>query len=147
MILLAEAVLVYPTAEIWAGSPNAIMGWLERERVSVAFMAAATWNRLAAAFGRKPTRPQRARLIITEGAPNEGTFGRVSMRARRRIVIDPVGTVALARRTFPGAARLRVVESGFDKVPKHRRDEAFRMNEGGWEEQMRNIARHVRQAA
>ena len=42
---------------------------------------------------------------------------------------------------------LRVVESGFDKVPKHRRDEAFRMNEGGWEEQMRNIARHVRQAA
>jgi uncharacterized protein YndB with AHSA1/START domain len=42
---------------------------------------------------------------------------------------------------------LRVVESGFDKIPKHRRDEAFRMNEGGWEEQMRNIARHVRQAA
>jgi uncharacterized protein YndB with AHSA1/START domain len=47
----------------------------------------------------------------------------------------------------PTGTRLRVVESGFDKVPKHRRDEAFRMNEGGWEEQMRNIARHVRQAA
>ena len=28
---------------------------------------------------------------------------------------------------------LRVVESGFDKIPAHRRDEAFRMNEGGWE--------------
>jgi len=27
---------------------------------------------------------------------------------------------------------LRVVESGFDKLPAHRRDEAFRMNEGGW---------------
>jgi uncharacterized protein YndB with AHSA1/START domain len=42
---------------------------------------------------------------------------------------------------------LRVVESGFDKIPAHRRDEAFRMNEGGWEEQMGNITRHVRQAA
>ena len=47
----------------------------------------------------------------------------------------------------PTGTLLRVVESGFDKIPKHRRDEAFRMNEGGWEEQMRNIARHVRQAA
>ena len=43
--------------------------------------------------------------------------------------------------------RLRVVESGFDKIPAHRRDEAFRMNDGGWEEQMGNISRHVRQAA
>ena len=28
--------------------------------------------------------------------------------------------------------RLRVVESGFDKLPAHRRDIAFRSNEGGW---------------
>jgi uncharacterized protein YndB with AHSA1/START domain len=42
---------------------------------------------------------------------------------------------------------LRVVESGFDKVPAHRRDEAFRMNSSGWAAQMENIARHVRQAA
>ena len=47
----------------------------------------------------------------------------------------------------PTGTLLRVVESGFDKIPKDRREEAFRMNEGGWEEQMRNIARHVRQAA
>ena len=47
----------------------------------------------------------------------------------------------------PSGTLLRVIESGFDKIPKHRRDEAFRMNEGGWEEQMGNIARHVRQAA
>jgi uncharacterized protein YndB with AHSA1/START domain len=38
---------------------------------------------------------------------------------------------------------LRVVESGFDKLPPHRRDEAFRMNEGGWTAQLGNIARHV----
>ncbi|MCZ7594615.1 MAG: SRPBCC family protein [Hyphomicrobium sp.] len=46
-----------------------------------------------------------------------------------------------------GGTLLRVVESGFDKIPAHRRDEAFRMNEGGWQAQMGNIERHVRQAA
>jgi uncharacterized protein YndB with AHSA1/START domain len=38
---------------------------------------------------------------------------------------------------------LKVVESGFDKVPPHRRLEAFRMNSGGWEAQMENIRRHA----
>ena len=44
---------------------------------------------------------------------------------------------------------LIVTESGFDKIPAHRRLEAFRMNEGGWAEQMKNIERYVaeRQAA
>jgi hypothetical protein len=36
-----------------------------------------------------------------------------------------------------------VVESGFDRIPAARRDEAFRMNSQGWEEQLGNIARHV----
>lgn len=38
---------------------------------------------------------------------------------------------------------LTVVESGFDKVPPHRRLEAFRMNSQGWDAQMQNIARHI----
>jgi uncharacterized protein YndB with AHSA1/START domain len=38
---------------------------------------------------------------------------------------------------------LFVTESGFDKIPSHRRDEAFRMNEGGWTQQMKNIETHV----
>ena len=45
-------------------------------------------------------------------------------------------------RTSTGT-RLTVVESGFDKLPAHRRDLAFRMNEGGWETQMKNIAGHL----
>ncbi|MEA2846275.1 MAG: hypothetical protein QOG78_1556 [Rhodospirillaceae bacterium] len=43
--------------------------------------------------------------------------------------------------------RLHIVESGFDKLPAHRRDEAFRMNDGGWSQQIKNIARHVEHAA
>ena len=39
--------------------------------------------------------------------------------------------------------RLTVTESGFDAIPAHRRDEAFRMNTGGWEGQMKNISNYV----
>jgi uncharacterized protein YndB with AHSA1/START domain len=38
---------------------------------------------------------------------------------------------------------LRIVESGFDQLPDERRDEAFRMNDGGWSAQVHNIAQHV----
>ncbi len=38
---------------------------------------------------------------------------------------------------------LTLTESGFDKIPAQRRDEALRMNGGGWEEQMKNIERYV----
>lgn len=36
-----------------------------------------------------------------------------------------------------------LTESGFDKIPSHRRSEAFRMNDGGWTEQMKNIEEYV----
>lgn len=38
---------------------------------------------------------------------------------------------------------LRLVESGFDRIPAHRRAEAFRMNGGGWDQQMKNIDAYV----
>jgi hypothetical protein len=38
---------------------------------------------------------------------------------------------------------LTILESGFDSIPLHRRDEAFRMNDSGWAEQLVNIERHV----
>jgi uncharacterized protein YndB with AHSA1/START domain len=42
---------------------------------------------------------------------------------------------------------LRVVESGFDKLPADRRMEAFRMNNAGWNLQLENLAKHVEHAA
>lgn len=42
-----------------------------------------------------------------------------------------------------GGTLLKVVESGFDKVPATRRAEALRMNTGGWEAQLQNVARYV----
>lgn len=38
---------------------------------------------------------------------------------------------------------LTITESGFGALPAHRREEAMRSNEGGWEEQTRNIKAYV----
>ena len=42
---------------------------------------------------------------------------------------------------------LVLTESGFDNTPAERRSEAFRRNDGGWTEQMKNIEAHVTQAS
>lgn len=42
---------------------------------------------------------------------------------------------------------LKVVESGFSKVPASRRAEAFRMNDHGWAQQMEDIKSHVEQTS
>jgi len=42
-----------------------------------------------------------------------------------------------------GGTLVKVVESGFDQVPVARRLEAFRMNSGGWDGQMKNIEQYV----
>jgi hypothetical protein len=34
-------------------------------------------------------------------------------------------------------------EVAYDKLPASRKDEAYRQNSSGWEEQMRNIRAHV----
>jgi uncharacterized protein YndB with AHSA1/START domain len=56
---------------------------------------------------------------------------------------EPPTLVEFRLADAPGGTKLSVVESGFDRLPAHRRDEAFRMNGGGWEAQMDNVRRHV----
>lgn len=52
--------------------------------------------------------------------------------------------VTFMLRDAPGnATLLTVVESGFDKIPPHRRMEAFQMNGHGWEIQMQRIQGHA----
>ena len=58
---------------------------------------------------------------------------------------EPSTLVEFTLQSKDGGTLLRVVESGFDNIPSERRLEAFRMNDGGWDEQMKNIARHVDQ--
>jgi uncharacterized protein YndB with AHSA1/START domain len=56
---------------------------------------------------------------------------------------EPTTLVEFHIEEASGGTMLTVTESGFDKIPKERRDEAFRMNSDGWAAQLENIARHV----
>jgi uncharacterized protein YndB with AHSA1/START domain len=56
---------------------------------------------------------------------------------------EPQTLVEFTLEAVPGGTLLRVTESGFDKIPANRRAEAFRMNDGGWAQQMKNIEKHV----
>lgn len=59
---------------------------------------------------------------------------------------EPTTLVEFRLEEVPGGTRLTIVESGFDRVPAHRRERAFRMNEGGWAGQAENIRKHVEAA-
>lgn len=56
---------------------------------------------------------------------------------------EPTTLVEFELKEVEGGTLLSVVESGFDNIPPSRRLEAFRMNSGGWDEQMKNIEKHV----
>jgi uncharacterized protein YndB with AHSA1/START domain len=56
---------------------------------------------------------------------------------------EPTTLVVFELKEVEGGTLLSVVESGFDRIPSSRRLEAYRMNSGGWDEQMKNIENHV----
>jgi uncharacterized protein YndB with AHSA1/START domain len=56
---------------------------------------------------------------------------------------EPPTTVEFLLEPSTRGTLLRVTESGFDRIPEHRRALAMKMNDGGWTAQIRNIERHV----
>jgi uncharacterized protein YndB with AHSA1/START domain len=58
---------------------------------------------------------------------------------------EPSTTVEFKLQSTATGTLLTLTESGFDTIPSHRRMEAFRKNDGGWTEQMKNIESHVAQ--
>jgi uncharacterized protein YndB with AHSA1/START domain len=60
---------------------------------------------------------------------------------------DPTTLVEFRLEKTRNGTLLTLTESGFDNLPSDFRLEAFRRNEGGWSEQMKNIERYVAQAA
>jgi uncharacterized protein YndB with AHSA1/START domain len=57
----------------------------------------------------------------------------------------PTTLVEFRLEKTPTGTLLTLTESGFDKLPADWRLEAFRRNDGGWTEQMKNIEKHVTQ--
>ena len=56
---------------------------------------------------------------------------------------EPPTLVTFTLTPTPTGTLLVVTESGFDAIPPGRRDEAFRMNDGGWTVQIKNIEQYV----
>ena len=56
---------------------------------------------------------------------------------------EPTTLVEFWLDKIPVGTSLLITESGFSGIPSGRRMEAFRMNDSGWTEQLKNIERHV----
>jgi len=56
---------------------------------------------------------------------------------------EPTTLVEFSLAKDKDGTRLTIVESGFDGVPAHRRERAFRMNTGGWAAQAESLRKHV----
>ena len=58
---------------------------------------------------------------------------------------EPTTLVEFRLEEIEGGTRLTLTESGFENLPDTVRLEAFRRNNGGWTEQMKNIESYVAQ--
>ena len=58
---------------------------------------------------------------------------------------EPVTLVEFRLQKTATGTLLVLTESGFDRLPGDRRLEAFRRNDGGWTEQMKNVENYVAQ--
>jgi|SRR6185437_14238914 len=52
---------------------------------------------------------------------------------------EPSTLVEFRLQPTPGGTLLLLTESGFDRIPEHRREQAFLRNDGGWTQQLKNI--------
>lgn len=59
--------------------------------------------------------------------------------------LEPISGGPLGGSPPRGSTLLLLTESGFESIPADWRPEAFRRNDGGWTEQMKNIESHVTQ--
>jgi uncharacterized protein YndB with AHSA1/START domain len=56
---------------------------------------------------------------------------------------EPMTLVEFILKETDGGTAVTIVESGFDGIPLARRKEAFRMNDGGWTGQVKNLEKYV----
>ena len=60
---------------------------------------------------------------------------------------EPTTLVAFQLSDVIGGTKLTLTESGFDRLPLERRDEAYRENESGWTQQIASLTRYLTPAA
>ncbi len=85
----------------------------------------------------------KARVVALE-PPHRLAFEWPHMDDQQEVQEDwPWTLVEFRLEPHQGGTRVTITESGFDRLPAEVRDNNYRQNERGWEEQTRNIAAHV----
>ena len=75
------------------------------------------------------------------------TWHPYALETKRDYSVEKPTLVEFRLEKIEHGTHLLLIESGFDKIPKDRRLEAFRMNDTGWTNQMKNIERYVEKSS
>src|SRR5439155_2650272 len=90
---------------------------------------------------------QTCALPISDNPPFRGTWPHPKSHEKADYPPDyskePSTLVEFRLEKTANGTVLTVTESGFDKLPADRRLEAFRRNEGGWAEQIKNVEAYL----
>jgi uncharacterized protein YndB with AHSA1/START domain len=144
-----EIVLSAPRARVWRAISDATeFGQWFRVRLEGTFQAGAT---IVGQITYPGYEHLKVEMQIVELVPERYFSYRWRPNAvdpNKDYSAEPMTLVEFTLDDAPGVSgtRLTIVESGFAGLPPERRAEAFRSNDGGWSEQLKNIERHVAQA-
>jgi uncharacterized protein YndB with AHSA1/START domain len=144
-----EIVIRAPRSRVWqaVANPEEFGAWFKVDMTGVQFL---------------PGQPVEGKMTYPgyEGMPFEMTIDRIEpeelfsfrwhpygIDPTTDYSSEPMTLVEFRLHDIPGGTRLQITESGFDAIPLARRAEAFRMNEGGWEEQIHNLEAYATRGA
>lgn len=112
-------------------------GWSVRSGPDLAWPGYLPWLRARQMGGRGAENGARTALSFT--------WHPYSVDSKVDISTETLTLVEFRLEKTASGTLLLLTESGFDKIPSDRRLEAFRRNDGGWTEQMKNIESYVAQ--
>jgi uncharacterized protein YndB with AHSA1/START domain len=141
--IVKSVVLRAPVERVWrAVSDHREFGTWFRVQLDQPFaVGAASTGRMT--YPGYEHMPWSARVVAIE-PPRRLAFEWPHMDDQQQVREDWAWTLVEFRLEPEGeGTRLTITESGFDALPAEARDNSFRLNEGGWTEQMGNIAAHV----
>jgi uncharacterized protein YndB with AHSA1/START domain len=138
-------VLRAPRARVWQALANAgeFGSWFGADFTGVSFVPGATVR-------GKITNPGYEHLtieIVIDRMEPERLFSYrwhpYAVDPKVDYSTEPTTLVVFELEDAANGTLLTVVESGFDRIPLHRRAEAWRMNDQGWTAQVRNVDKYV----
>jgi len=139
-VIEQEVTIRAPRGRVWKAltNPAELSAWFRCTLSTKDFRVGETVNGVSTYPGHEGTA---FTLEIVEKIPEQRFAWR--WHPGHADVGDPPTTVTFTLDEVPGGTRVKVTESGFDRISIERRAKAFEGNSKGWEIQMRNIHDYV----